>query len=438
MTPTDKDSCPAMPTPSDVSAPPHRSSRPWWICGLLLLATMLNYMDRQTLSLTADGIFGEFGRSPFLFGLADSVFAVAFALGALAVGWMADRWSVRWIYPAAVCLWSVAGFATGFAGGWFGLMACRFLLGLSEAGHWPCALRTTQHILPPAQRSLGNGILQSGAAVGAILTPLVVLALAPDLKAEPARWRYPFWVIGGLGIGWVVLWLTTIRRQDLAAPRAQAAAAPGGEGGPRAALLGFLADPRFKVLVVVVVAINIAWHYFRHWLPLVLRDLGYQQEEALWFTSAYYTAADAGSLSVGFATGWLIHRGLAVHRARVLVFTACAVLTTLGVAAALLPPGPLLLGLFLVIGFASLGLFPNYYTFSQELTVRHQGKLTGTLSFLNWIAVALLQALVGALAEWTGYHALGMILASLAPLAAVAALVFFWNEPARKPDARHA
>jgi ACS family hexuronate transporter-like MFS transporter len=403
----------------------------WWTCGLLLLATMLNYMDRQTLSLTVNDIYEEFGKSPSRYGLTESAFAVAFALGALLVGWMADRWNIYWVYPAAVLVWSAAGFVTGFARGWVGLMACRFLLGLAEAGHWPCSLRTTQHLLPPDQRGMGNGILQSGAAIGAVVTPFVVLALVTG----PGEWRYPFWVVGGLGVTWVVLWLLWVRPSDLPTPRSAAShAAPEGpfRAEDAAAPWHFLRDRRFWVLVVVAISINTAWHYFRAWLPQVLTDVGYRQEDSILFNSAFYAAADAGALGIGFATLHLGRRGLAVHRARMLTFAACTVLTGLGVVAALLPRGPVLLVLLLVIAFGSLGLFPNYYSFSQELTVRHQGKVTGTLGCLNWLAVALVQAVVGVLVEWTGYHSLGMILASLAPFAGLTALVLFWKPPRSK------
>src|SRR5215831_14116953 len=86
----------------------------WWVCGLLLLATMINYMDRLTLNQTSERILQAFHLDEEDYGEIESTFAIAFALGALTVGWMADRWNVWWIYPTAVFAWSLAGFATGF------------------------------------------------------------------------------------------------------------------------------------------------------------------------------------------------------------------------------------------------------------------------------------------------------------------------------------
>src|SRR5262249_589799 len=143
-----------MPDPSHSARPPHWK---WVVCVLLLLATMLNYMDRLTLNLLGVRIMGEFGLDERHYRHLDPPFA--FAVGAVVFGWMADRWNVRLLYPLALLAWSAAGFATGMVQGFVGLMLCRSLLGLAEAGNWPCALRTTQHILPPSKRGLGNGIL---------------------------------------------------------------------------------------------------------------------------------------------------------------------------------------------------------------------------------------------------------------------------------------
>src|SRR5262249_12842631 len=156
--PAPEDSPPTM--PADTNATPllpRNDSWKWWVCGLLLLATMLNYMDRLTLNLTATNILAYFQLDERDYGRLESAFAYAFALGAIIAGWMTDRWNVRGIYAAVVLAWSAAGFLTGLAQGFLGLLVCRFLLGLTEAGNWPCALRTTQRLVPPEQRSLGNG-----------------------------------------------------------------------------------------------------------------------------------------------------------------------------------------------------------------------------------------------------------------------------------------
>jgi ACS family hexuronate transporter-like MFS transporter len=433
---------------------------------------MLNYMDRLTLNLTAKRIMEDFRLNERDYGQLESEFAWAFAIGAILFGWMADRWSVRWIYPVALLAWSAAGFATGLATGFVELLVFRFLLGLAEAGNWPCALRTTQHIVPPSQRTLGNSILQSGAAFGAILTPMIVLACFTWTDT----WRYPFMIVGGLGIFWIFVWLASVRGSDL--PVAQLK--PGSSLirivailvlllGIDVAVHAWCADRRwltlltkvtvtvlgvavaflwlrhgtrddtalprplflrrYGVLMVLVVTLNSTWHFLRAWLPLFLQKAhGYSEEATSWFLTAYYVVTDVGCLAAGFVTLYLIRRGLPVHSSRLVVFCSCAVATTLTVAVAFLPSGPLLIGLLLVIGFAALGLFPNYYTFSQEITVQYQGKVTGALGCTTWLAMSLLHELVGDSIKETGSYTLAMALAGLLPLIGVGAMVLFWGK----------
>ena len=459
----------------DLTLPARSRTWKWWICGLLLLATMINYMDRLTLNLMALPILDEFGLQAREYGYLESVFGVAFALGSILMGVLADRWNVRWIYLAAVLLWSLAGFLTGLATTFAGLLLCRFCLGLAESGNWPCALRTTQRILPPSERPMGNSLLQSGAALGSVLTPLIVT----PLFLYSGSWRYAFMVVGALGLFWVAGWMASLRGADLAldhgkqshflltllaflvllygidlAVHLRFAATPAiplavkfavtavGVGGV-AVWLGAVTrgDPelvrgvffrRFAVLAVLVVAINLTWHFFRAWLPLFLQNQhGYSLEEFSQFSIAYYIATDAGCLTAGFVTLRLSRRGLPIHTSRVLVFSVCALATTLSLAAAVLPRGWLLLAVLLVIGFACLGLLPNYYSFSQELTTRHQGKLTGALSCICWMFMSLLQEVVGDVVQRTGSYTEGVAFAGLPPLLGVVALLLFWGKPSK-------
>jgi ACS family hexuronate transporter-like MFS transporter len=190
---------------------------------------------------------------------------------------------------------------------------------------------------------------------------------------------------------------------------------------------------RFLALVVVVVMINSAWHFFRVWLPLFLeKHHGYRPEQTKWFFTAYYAATDVGALTAGFATLWLSRRGWSVHGSRLLVYLFFAGLTSLSVVAAVQPAGPLLLALLLVIGVGALGVFPCYYSLTQELTTRHQGKVTGALGFTCWMAMALLHEVVGKYVERTGSYEEGVRLAGLAPLVGLVALLLLWGRgPAR-------
>lgn len=401
----------------------------WWVCGLLLLATTINYMDRQTLSSTATRITTEFDLSNEQYGNIETCFSLAFAAGATLFGVIADRTSVRWLYPAVLLLWSGMGFCTGFVHTYAGLLICRGLLGLFEAGHWPCALKTTQRILSPQDRTLGNSILQSGTSIGAIATPLLMTVL---LTPEPGSWRGVFQAIGATGVVWIALWLLSVNRHDLAPLAAATPDATGDDAGENFWSVVF--SRRFVVLLIVVSLINICWHLFRVWLPKFLMEgRSYTEAEALGLTSLYYVATDAGCIAAGAASLWLHRRGLSVRLSRLTIFTCCAALSALSTVLALLPAGPALVGVLLLIGFGNLGLFPCYYSFSQQLSVKHQGKVTGLLGTFAWMSAAPVHPYFGRVVDQTRSFDLGIGLVGWAPMAAALVLWLLWHEAEPRP-----
>lgn len=440
----------------------------WIICGLLLCATMLNYMDRQTLSLTITEISAELGLNNEQYGWLETSFGMAFAVGAVVFGLLVDRVGVRWLYPLVFVGWSAAGIATAFAAvigkslagfvwdapdsaqeAYVGLFACRTMLGLFEAGHWPCALVTTQRLLSRADRSFGNSLLQSGASVGAILTPIVVQMMVSDAAGS---WRGPYMVIGAIGMLWIVPWLLLVRSTDLQVGIFEEAIADSattsreatsrdesseGSRGPNpyrppannhASESNGSIVPRFVALVVTVIAINMTWQYFRVWMPKFLREFhGYDRTDVNWFTSAYYISTDIGCLAVGAAVKWMTGRGTEVHRARMITFFFCALLTSLGLIAAILPRSPFLLGILLAIGFGALGVFPNYYAFTQELSLKRQGMISGALGAITWVVTSIMQTLVGRNIDQTKSYALGIGFVGFGPVLGWLALATLWN-----------
>jgi ACS family hexuronate transporter-like MFS transporter len=381
----------------------------WWVCLLLMLATVINYMDRMALNQMAHRIKAAFSLTNTQYSLLESSFSLAFALGALTTGFVVDRFSVRWVYPLMVLGWSAAGVLTGFAPGYWFLLTCRFLLGVFEAGNWPCGIRTTKAVLRPDERSLGNSLFQSGTALGAVITPMLVLVLLrwadPNeghrhavmavgggsyAAFEPPptdTWRIPFRVIGSLGVVWVVLWFVTVPGRMVRRGDEGSGDSAAGQGG----FTQVFRDRRFWGLLIAVVALNVTWHGYRTWLPLYLvEQRKYTEAEMSRFTTLYYLIADVGSWTVGFATLGVVRRGgVGLHATRLAAFAVCALLTLGTVAVPFLPDGWPLQFALLAVAFGGLGLFPTYFALSQELSSRHQGKVTGTLGFAAHMSLAL-------------------------------------------------
>lgn len=415
---------------------PTASPLRWWICILLMQATVVNYMDRIALNQLAKPIKGALGLDDVDYGWLESVFSIGFAIGIFSTGFIVDRTNVRWVYPVMVLGWSVAGVLTGFAGSFWTLLTARFMLGLFEAGNWPCALRTTRTILKPEDRSFGNSLFGSGTALGAVLTPWLVDIILrwAELNEVADAWRVPFRVIGSLGLVWIAVWFLTVPGR-MVNPTDATGEPPAHQGATR--YVDIFRDRRFWVLVVTTITVNIPWHAYRAWLPLYLQNQrGYTREEMRDFMTAYYLVADIGTWSAGLLTLLLCKYGMRLHVARVLMFAACALLALGTLAVPFVPGGwPLWVGVF-VVAFGALGLFPTYFALSQELSSKHQGKVTGTLGASAHAALAVMYPLEGLINKTTGSYDWVLGGVGVFPLFALAAMLVLWapwHEPAPLP-----
>jgi MFS transporter, ACS family, hexuronate transporter len=391
----------------------------WWVCGLLLCASAINYMDRQTLANAAVRITKQFQLTQEQYGNLELGFGWAFAAGSLLFGVLVDRFPVRWVYPAALLLWSIMGFATGLVESYGGLLACRTLLGFFEAGHWPCAVKTTQALLTPADRSMGNSLLQSGTSIGAIITPLIMRVL---LTPELGSWRPAFQIVGAVGFLWIIAWFAMVRKTELGAAQIIPPATKRWDG-----LREVLLSRRMLVIMVVVALINTSWQLLRAWLPKFLQEgRGYAESEVLYFTSVFYVATDVGVLGAGALTLWLNRRGTTVFNARCIGFLCCAVFAALALFVMVLPKSWLLLAVMLFVGAGALGVFGIYHAFTQDLTRTHQGMVTGVAGVAAW-SLSPAHKYFGRLVDNTGSFDLGFAIAGCLPLTALICIWLFWN-----------
>jgi ACS family hexuronate transporter-like MFS transporter len=217
-----------------------------------------------------------------------------------------------------------------------------------------------------------------------------------------------------------------MRPRDFAAPVPQSAAGAPPVEEPE--FFSLIFTRRFFALVVMVSLINVTWQLLRAWLPLFLmRGKGYPEAEMNFFTSAYYIATGVGVLLAGFATLRLCRAGLTVHRSRCLVFFAGAMLTLLATAAAFLPRGWMLVGSLLLVGVGALAVFPSYYAFAQEISVKHAGKVNGLLGVCAWLTSSAVQKAFGRHVKETGSYDVGIALVGWAPLVALVVLMILWK-----------
>ena len=395
-----------------------------------MLATMINYMDRVTLSNASVKITEEFQLTEQQYGNLETFFGLAFAAGSLAFGLLSDKLPVYWLYPFVLAGWSVMGMLSGWVHSYQELMLCRVLLGFFEAGHWPCALKTTFAVMDERDRTMGNSILQSGASIGAIITPQIMKVAMTN---EVGSWRPVFVWVGAVGLAWVLLWLVMMRPKSLRAQEIAERAAP---SRAPVSIWPILLGRRFWAIALLIMGTQTVWHIFRVWLVKFLQTgRGYSQSAALDFTSAYYIATDVGCFLAGLTSLWLVKKWLvSPHASRRIVYAAGCGLTSLCVLIPKLPQGWILLTVLLLIGAGALAQFPSYYSYVQELSADHVGRLTGLLSMWVWAVTSPLQSLFGWIADRTGSYDMGLVVAGLVPWMGVLAMRFLWD-PAVKKEA---
>jgi len=414
---------------------------PWAICGILLLATLLNYMDRQALAVTLPTLKAEFNLAEGRVGLVEGCFGYAFAFGAIFFGLIADRTGPKFLYPIVLGGWSVAGIATALAGQtwltnglespgdpegtgvFYWLLICRIALGIFEAGHWPCALLTVRAILSEKDRTLGNGILQSGASIGAVIVPFYVEA--SEMAGQ--SWEFPFWSIGVVGLLWIPAWFALVLGRDLSKVKVDATDPLSSTSFDTAP--DRLSDMilRLIVLAIMVATLTISWQFLRAWLVLFLQDHhNYTKQATRGLMSGYFIAADVGCILSGALVKRLASIGWQVHQSRLLGYFLFSLLTACGALVPYAGNGWLMIILLYITGAGILGLHPYYYALTQELSHKNMGAFSGFLAAGGWIVSSTYQIYLGRQIEASKSYELGLLLVGLAPLIGFAALLFLW------------
>ncbi|HEX7361792.1 MAG TPA: MFS transporter [Bryobacteraceae bacterium] len=362
----------------------------WTICGLLFLATVLNYMDRQTLSMTAPLIQRDLSLNNAQVGLLLSAFFYTYGIMQAVTGWLLDRVSVRLGYAISVLVWSLAGILTGFITNFRELLGCRLLLGVGEAANWPAALRTVARTMPADKRSLANGIFNSGASVGAIITPPLIVYIS--LRSN---WRTAFIIIGLLGAIWLLLWLILTRGvlslgRESTSPNVQEARSCELDTS-LSSWPEILSSSRFWGLVVASVLAQPCYYFYSSWLPTY-----FVQRKAVHFGTTLgtemllaYVGLGLGSAVGGIPVFWLSKRAWSIHRARKVTVLGLCVLV---VPIMTVPHTKSLVASIILVCAATFGMgawVANYLSALQDLSRRRVASIAGIVGAFGAFAGAL-------------------------------------------------
>jgi MFS transporter, ACS family, hexuronate transporter len=305
-----------------MSSETNKSNLRWLVCGLLFLATTINYMDRSALSLVEPILRHVLGgdQDPAAYNRAYSYivncFILAYGLGFLVAGRVIDRVGVKTGYALSIALWALASLSHVLARTPLGFGIARFALGLGESGNFPSALKATADWFPAEERALATGIFNSGTSAGAVIAPLLI-----PFVAVRYGWQAAFYATGSLGLLWLMGWLLFPynRLQPSLGPAVQTKTAP------YLSLLGHRGTWTFALSKACTDCI---WWFYLFWLPKYFNErFGVDMKHLGVPLIVVYLGATVGSVAGGWLAGFYIRRGHSVRLGRRFAMMVCAFCT---------------------------------------------------------------------------------------------------------------
>jgi ACS family hexuronate transporter-like MFS transporter len=393
------------------------SQRRWWVVGLLLLATILNYLDRQSLSILATTIQRAFGMSDYAYGHVVFAFLLSYTVAYAVSGPFCDRFGVRVSMAVLMTWWSMAELLPAFVHSAFTLGASRLLLGLGEAGVWIVAPKAVGQYFPVEQRGTAIGLYTSGATLGAAIAPPLIALLAIRFG-----WQSVFIVTGLAGLIWVGPWIFLVRSTPALPDSEKAIKTTHSSIGSSLSLLKL---PNLWLLLIARLVTDPVWYFYLFWYPKFLTEARHLTLARIGRTAwVVYLAADVGAIAGGWASGWLMRRGLGTLTARRAVMTAAACLLPLSPLVALVSSASLSSALAATIAFAHLSWMITLTAIAVDLFPKQKlGTAFGFISAGSGIGGLISAEVIPHILHASGYLPLFIVMGFLHPLA----LFLIWN-----------
>jgi ACS family hexuronate transporter-like MFS transporter len=412
----------------------------WWITGLLFLSTVINYVDRQTLSVLARTIQDDLGMTDLQYSNVVQAFLFAYAVSYLLSGRITDWLGARAAMTCFIAWWSVANMLTGLSRSALSLGLFRFLLGIGEPGNYTAAPKAMSEWFAPRERGLAWGIYTSGSSIGAAVAPALIAFLSLRFG-----WRSAFVVTGVAGLLWILPWqwlyrrphehprITTEERARVPPPPADPPAGAEGARGSEWQRWRALLEQRNTWLVLLVrVLTDPIWYFYLFWFPKYLQDARHLSLAGVgkvgWIV---YLAADIGAIQGGWLAGRLIKRGLPAVESRKRVMMAAACLLPLSPLVAYAPSAGWAILVAAVVVFAHMTFQATGGALIVDLYAsRFVSTAFGLILFGSGLGGIVSTRVVGHLVTAYSYTPVFILMGVMHPLA----VLLLWRVRAPKMD----
>ena len=407
----------------------------WVVVSLVAIATVINYVDRNALAIMWVEIGPELGMDEFDLAHLTMVFMVGYAIGQALFGKIFDMIGTRFGFVLAIIIWSVAIMLHAVTRTFASLAAMRFTLAFGEAGNWPGATKSNAEWFPIRERALAQGIFNSGASLGAVISAPAIALLYLQFG-----WKATFVIIGLFGFLWLVPWLLVFkapperhpwlsaeeREHILTGQRDESTSADEEQAAP-----GWFEMLRFRQSWSVVASrffLDPIWWLFVTWLPLYLAaTFGFDIKQIGFSAWVPYVGAMAGALFGGWLARFLLEKGRTVNYVRKMTITLGGVImlpALLLTAAAATPLAAIALISVILFGFQTA--IGNIQTLPSDF---FSGKSVGSLAGVGGAAavagVLITLVFIPRIIDATGSYAPAFVWgALLVPLAIISVWIF--------------
>jgi len=341
----------------------------WWIGGLLFASTVINYIDRQTLSVLAPYLKQQYEWNNQDFAMIVIAFRVAYSVGQTVSGRLIDRIGTRKGLTITVIWYSIAAMLTSLAGGLRSFALFRFLLGAGESANWPAATKAVAEWFPKKERGWAVALFDSGSSIGGAIAPLLVIGLYKYFGG----WRPAFIITGTLGFLWLIAWrmlyhppeshprISDAEREMILRDR-QELIEQDQRPNHKTKWRDLIKLPQTWGVIAARTMTDPVWFFITDWFAIYLLTKGINPEQGLLAFWIPFVAADLGNFFGGGMSSWLIRRGWPVIKARK------AVVVFGGLGMTLLIPTVFTSSLFALAGLFAISTFA-YAAFSTMALV---------------------------------------------------------------------